>query len=79
MKISTDAISKITVRTKNRLALELDCSVPTIERWMNQNLDNGDLTKTRSLEIISEETGIPIAEILQDSEVKDMQGAQRIA
>ena len=73
MKISQSAIDKITVRTKNRIALEFDCSVPTVDRWIKDNDENGDLTKAMAVQIISEETGIPVEEILEESDVKGIQ------
>ena len=68
MKLSDSAISKISVRTKNRLALELNCSVQTIERWIKLNEDNGNLTKTTALQVIGEETGLDQSEILEEVE-----------
>lgn len=66
MKITSTAINKITVRTKNRLALAFNCSVPTVERWIKENEENGDLTKAMAVQIISEETDIPATEILEE-------------
>ncbi len=70
MKLTQKAIDAITVRTKNRIALEMDCSVPTVDRWIKENEDNGDLTKARVVEIIKEETGLKNQMILEESEVK---------
>lgn len=67
MRLKAIAIKSITTRTKNRLALELDCSVHTVERWITDNEDNGNLTKSKSIEIISEETGLKESEILEES------------
>lgn len=67
MKLSNTAIGKITVRTRNRLALELDCSVPTIDRWIKENEPNGDLTKASAVKIIAEETELDQSEILEES------------
>lgn len=67
MKLTSKAIDAITTQTRNRLALELDCSVFTIGRWIKDNADNGDLTKKRAVQIISEESGIPEAEILEET------------
>ena len=49
---------------KNRLALEFDCSVFTIKRW----IDEGEvrLTAPSSTSIIKEETGLTDAEILEE-------------
>lgn len=71
MKITHLALSKITVRTKNRLAPSFDCSVPTVERWIKDNDDNGDLTKAMAVQIISEETELAHTLILEETEVKD--------
>jgi hypothetical protein len=60
----------MTTRAKNRLALVMDCSVHTIERWISDNEDNGSLTKTKAVQIIGEETGLPEADILEESEVE---------
>lgn len=70
MKLSQKAINSLTVRTKNRLALELDCSAQTIERWIKENESNGNLTKAKAVQIIREETKLPDAQILQDKPVK---------
>lgn len=64
MKLSNKAISKIKVRAKNRLALEFDCSVQTIERWIKENEDNGKLTTVKALQVIGEETKLSQAKIL---------------
>lgn len=65
MKLSQKAIDAITVRTKNRIALELNCSVPTVDRWIKENEDNGDLTKAKAVEIIQEETELLKNQILE--------------
>ena len=70
MKLTQKAIDAITVRTKNRIALEMDCSVPTVDRWIKENEDNGDLTKAKVVEIIVEETGLRQQQILEKSAVK---------
>lgn len=66
MKLSNKAISNINVRAKNRLALELNCSVQTVERWIKINESNNDLTKTKAIQIISEETELELSEILEE-------------
>lgn len=57
-----DTIRKNT-RLKNRLALEFDCSVFTIVRW----IDEGDvrLTAPSATIIVKEETGLVDDEILE--------------
>lgn len=66
MKLTQIAIDAITVRTKNRIALDMDCSVPTVDRWIKENEDNGDLTKARIVEIIREETNLKNSQILEE-------------
>lgn len=66
MKLSIEAIKALTVRTRNRLALELDCSVPTVDRWIKENEPNGNLTKASAVKIIAEETGLGDSQILEE-------------
>lgn len=66
MKLSEKAKKKMTVRAKNRLALEMDCSVHTIERWISENEENGSLTKAKAVQIISEETELSYSEVLEE-------------
>ena len=66
MRISEKAIKAITTKAHNRLALEMDCSIYTVVRWIKENEPNGDLTKARAVQIISEETGIPEGEVLEE-------------
>lgn len=73
MRLSEKAISLLTTKAKNRIAMDMDCSVFTVERWIKDNEDNGDLTKAKSLQIISEETGLPMEEILEESDVNETQ------
>jgi hypothetical protein len=73
MKLTTGALGGITLRAKNRIALELDCSVQTVERWMKENENNGNLTKAKAVSIISEETGLNEQDILEDSRVEEEQ------
>lgn len=64
MKLTTKAIDAIkeNTRFKTRLALAMDCSVFSVERWIKGNLD--DLTKAKVLDMIMEETGLSMEEIL---------------
>lgn len=70
MKLSTKAISGFSVRAKNRLALELNCSVQTVERWIKENEENGKLTTAKAIQVIGEETGLDDSQILEE-EVKE--------
>jgi hypothetical protein len=67
MIITDKAIKLIQNNTqaKNRLAFELACSIHTVERWIRDNQDNGDLTKTAAVEIIMEETGLSFQQVLE--------------
>lgn len=69
MRLSNKALELIrgNVRTKNLLALTLDCSVFTIGRYLDSNNDN--LTKAAALKIIREETGLADSEILEEEAI----------
>lgn len=69
MKLTAAAINALTVRTRNRLALELDCSVPTVDRWVKDNEENGKLTTAKAVQVISEETGLKPSKILEEERV----------
>lgn len=64
MKISDKALSAITTKAKNRIALAMDCSVYTVDRWIKDNEEDGDLTKATVVAIIAEETELPESKIL---------------
>lgn len=51
-------------RCINLIALAMDAHSGTVERWIKENESDGDLTKAKVVEIISEETGLPQEEIL---------------
>jgi hypothetical protein len=73
MKLTTKAISEIkkNQRLKNRLALELEKSGYTVERWITENEDNGFLTTAKSLQIIKQETDLTDSEILEEEAEKE--------
>lgn len=71
MKLSYKAIQAITTKTRTRLALDMNCSVYTVDRWINDNEENGDLTKSKCIQIISEETGLQNSEILEEEVVSN--------
>lgn len=70
MKIKTSIQEQIkrNVQVKNRLALAFRKSGYTIERWIDENVENGDLTKAMAVQIISEETGLTDDQILEETE-----------
>lgn len=73
--LSETAISSISARCKNRLALELDRTVNTVERWLrdarNRENDNGImLTTAPAMKVIREETGLTDEQILTQEPAK---------
>lgn len=70
MKLSNKAIKALTVRARNRIALALDCSVQSVDRWIKENESNGNMTKAQVLQIINEETGLSDQEILEEITVE---------
>lgn len=52
------------MRIRNRLALEMDKSTSTIERWLTDNDEM--LTTALAVKIISEETGLSANQILTE-------------
>lgn len=65
MRITQKALKEIKsdTRIKTLLALELNKSVYTITRWIEDNDDN--LTKAAALKVIRKETGLKDREILE--------------
>lgn len=55
---------RLNKRIRNRLQLELNKSYPTVQRYFDDN--NPMLTTATALRIISEETGIPQSELLEN-------------
>lgn len=71
MRLTNKAIQELrsNMRLRNRLALELDKSHSTLNRWISDNDDN--LTKAAALVIIREETGLDDSQILEETEVEN--------
>lgn len=67
MRLTSKAINAIAKnnKAKAKLALEHDKSGYTIERWIDENEDNGKLTTAASLQIIQTETELTQDEILE--------------
>lgn len=65
MTLKKEALEQLSVRAKNLIALEMNCSVITVERWIRENRPNSDLTKKKVIEIISHETGISSEELIE--------------
>lgn len=50
----------------SKLALALNCSDGSINRYIRENEENGDLTKFAALKVLREETGLTDAQIIND-------------
>lgn len=66
MKLSKKALDKILedMSIRLKIAIALNCSEGTINRYLRQNHDN--LTKAAALEVIRTETGLADVEILEE-------------
>ncbi len=71
MKLTQQAISLFhrNNRLRSLLALELDVSAASINRYLDDNENNGRLTTVRAVQVISQETGLSEEEILEESVV----------
>ncbi len=69
MVLTSKALAEIkgSTRLKNLLALELDRSVHTIEKWIKEN--DQMLTTASALEVIRKETGLTDEQILEREEI----------
>lgn len=67
-KLTEIAIEMIAKNRKliNLIALKRDSHSGTVERWVRENKDDGELTKISNIELISQETGLPQEQILVD-------------
>lgn len=77
MKLSKIAILALRgggVKAKARIANEIGASMKTVYGWVAENKINGPLTIAKSLEIISEETGLTRDQILEETDTKVIQG-----
>ena len=63
LKSSVIELIRTNQRVRNRLQLSLNKSYPTIQRYFDNNSTR--LTDATALRIISEETGIPQQELLE--------------
>ena len=70
MRITEKAIQAIkdSESAKRELVYQLEISYTSLYRWLNTNADNGNLTTHLATRIISEETGLQVSEILDESE-----------
>lgn len=80
MRLSKTAVLALRGHTKQRkaqIASKLDMSVNTLYRLINENQDNGDLTKVKALQVISEETGLEQSQILEQDTLEDSLNKER--
>ena len=67
MRLTQTALNKITVKTRVLIALALDLSEQTVNRYLTQNREDGPITRVTALKIIQEETGLTQDQILTES------------
>ncbi len=74
MKITSTGIEAIkgSLRLRNRLALEMDRHNASIEKWIRENKENGELTTAKALQIIKEETGLTESELLEEETIEKL-------
>jgi hypothetical protein len=66
--IAIEAIRQYSPGIKSKLALALNCSEGSINRYIRENDDN--LTKAAALQVIRKETGLSEDEILEKESAK---------
>ena len=64
--IGLAAIRQKSPDIKNKLALALECSEGSINRYIRENCTNGELTKLAALEVLKAGTGLEFHQILED-------------
>lgn len=74
MKISEEAIKAVNTRDNRlRLALELGVSENTARVYINENREDGELTKVSAIKAISEITGLDQSDILIEEPAKTIE------
>ena len=70
MKLTQKAIDKILESKNTRASLcdEFNCSYHTMQRWVRDNKNNGELTTFAALKIILEHTRMKQEQILEREE-----------
>lgn len=70
MKLTNNAIMALkgNTRLKALLSLGLGKTIHTIERWIENNEPNGDLTKAAAIQVIREETGLSDTDIIEETD-----------
>lgn len=69
MRITETAIKAIKDSTtaKRELTYQLETSYTSLYRWLDENPENGRLTTHLATKIISEETGLKVSEIIDET------------
>lgn len=66
-KLAILALRGMDKENKERVAGLIGTSTKSFYRHINENKDNGELTKAKALQVIGEETGLDQSEILEES------------
>lgn len=66
-KIAILALKGMGKENKERIAGLIGTSIKSFYRHINENKDNGELTKAKALQVIGEETGLDQSEILEET------------
>jgi len=68
MKISNEALNvlRFSKTAKARLMYEFNLGPSTIQRWISENLSDGDMTRVRVVKLLAEELNLPEESILID-------------
>ena len=69
MKIREDILKRINnVRSRRAIAIKLNVGEQMIYAHINQNREDGALTKMKALVAISEELGIQVADLIEETD-----------
>lgn len=70
MQLKSEIIERINGRIdlKRRLVDELSVHRQTLWRWLDENIEDGPLTKIKPLGIISESLNVPVEDLLVSQE-----------
>lgn len=68
MKIKKEILDKVdNPQSRTKIAMALGQGEQSIASACRANQDNGTLTKMAALKVISEETGIPVDQVLEEA------------
>lgn len=66
-KLTILALKGMDKENKERVAGLIGTSIKSFYRHINENKENGELTKARAIQVIGEETGLSQSEILEET------------